>query len=196
MQRITFRKSFKDHFDVVIIDAEEYDNPHELVEYALKEWVEILLIDYYMTEKLWYNADDIEKEFKKINPHFPFLIVTSELNDAFINIDNPSIVYSKSIWEDNSKELPEFKTKLEKIIEKYQAQLTFYQTRLDELMEKLNKEWLTPEEEDEYVKVNTFISEVNWIDIPKSFFSVNTNKKLDEIIEKTEILLAKLEKNE
>lgn len=196
IQRITFRKIFKDKFDIFIVEAEKYDTPRELLEDSLKSWVDILLIDYYMTEQLWYNADQLEEEFKKINPHFPFLIVTSEIDDAFLHIDNPSIVYSKSIWKDNNQELADFKTKLEKIIEKYQNKLHEYEIELEELEKKSTNELLTPEEEDRFVKINKFLLETKWDFTSGSFFSNDTNKKLDSIIEKTEELLDKLWENE
>lgn len=193
VQRIIFEEAFEEDFEISIIDFENDINPKELVEYALSEKVDILLIDYDMAAQLWYWWKEIEEELHKINPYFPFLIVTSQIRDAFDHIENPSIVYSKDIWNwDNPKSLQDFKIKLEKIVEKYKENILNSEVELKDLVLKSESNELTPEEEDKYVKLNKFILETHSDTTWASFFTKSTNNKLDALIEKTDELLDKL----
>lgn len=196
-QRIIFESAFEDDFNVKIIETETIDSPDKLLDSALAEKVDILLIDYDMFDVLWYWWKELEHELNKLNPHFPFMIVTSQIKDAFDHIENPSVVYSKEVWDwENDTSLQNFKIKLEKIIEKYKKDILESEIELKNLLDKMDKTDLTPEEEDRYVKLNKFISEIHSDPTWSSFFSWCTNSKLDSIIEKTEELLGKLWKNE
>jgi len=193
-QWVWFYDNFSDIFDVQFIDASIYSEltPNQLITLALEYKLDLLIVDFSLEAKLSYNWDKLEEAVNKINPHFPFLISTTDSSDALNHINNPEIVFSKKNCSD-PEQWPIFKKQIIKIIEKYQNTIIKYESELMSMKEKINS--LTPEEENRYVEINRFLSEI-WGDFTSSsFYSISTNKKLDEVILLTEDLLSKLWEN-
>ncbi len=192
-QWIRFYDNFSDEFETIFIDASKYANlaPNQLILLALEQQLDLLIVDFSLDAKLPYNWEKLEEAINQINPHFPFLISTTDSSDALNHINKPEIVFSKKIVKD-SEQLQIFKKQITKLIEKYKSSLIAYEEELRQLIEKKDANVLTPEEENRYVEVNKFLSETKWDLTSSSFYVLSTNKKLDDIITLTETLLHKL----
>lgn len=200
-QRSHFYHQFKDEFEITTPEP-----PNDIEDIPLffsdlfSSGVDMFIVDFSMIEILGYNADLLEQELLKMNPHFPFLITTSAIQDAFNHIDNPNIVYDKATRNkeengiDKNQDLINFKNKIKKIIEKYKYTKEKYELVEENLNEKFIKGELSTEEEDSFIKAIQFLMEIEGNKTPISYFTKSTNNKLDKLIEETEKLLNKFEK--
>ncbi len=197
-QRNQFRQTFKDDFDVCLIDLKQAITEEEIIREVFDNHLDALIVDYRMDEFLGYNGDLIVRNLTEKNPHFPVIILTSYEEDALDFVDDANIINGKEIWDGESEaELNFFKKKLNRIITNYYEKITDAEEKLKELEAIKNDGGLQPNEEDEYIKVNNFLGKVfgGGEYLSGTFYSVDTNKKLDSLIEKTEQLLNKLSKN-
>lgn len=197
-QRNQFHQTFKDDFDVWLTDLEQATTEEEIIREVFDKHLDGLIVDYKMDEFLGYNGDSIVRKLTEKNPHFPVIILTSHEEDALDFVDDANIINGKEIWDGESEaELNFFKKKLNRIITNYYEKITDAEEKLKELEAIKNDGGLQPNEEDEYAKVNNFLGEVfgEGKYLAGSFYSEETNKKLDSFIERTEQLLNKLSDN-
>ena len=195
-QRNSFRQEFKSDFEVVLIEATGGRTPDELIEEAFEKKVDLLIIDYQMESATGFNGNAIEKRIKQINPHFPVLVSTSHVWQALDYIDDPNITYDKDIWSwENPGTLVIFKKRLSSLINNYNTSIINAKAELLILDNIRKAQWLSPIEEDRFIELNNFLDYIhgNGEHLSRTFYSVDTNKKLDELIEKTESLLDKIQ---
>lgn len=192
--RLHFRQTFKDEFEIYSIEFDKNSTEDDLIREAFDSQVDILVIDYRMDAALGFNGDSIARRLDEINPYFPKIIWTSHEGDAINFVDNVNLINDK----DDSTEKPDFFiSKFNRLINDYYEDITNAEEKLRILEEKRKTEGLTSYEEQEYVGVNNFLGKVfgGGEYLSGTFYSVDTNKKLDSLIEKTEQLLNKLSEN-
>lgn len=196
-QRNQFYQTFKADFEVCNIEAAAGDTVEKLVSEALTNHVELLLVDYQMSHVLGFNGDSIARMMSEVNPYFPVMIFTSYEEEALDFVDDANKVYGKDIWSgDDEAELQVFKKKINTLINSYNNRINEASETLSRLKAKKDSEGLTPEEEDRYMELNVFLEQVanKGGHLPRTFYSQETNKKLDVLLEKTEQLLDRLSK--
>ena len=194
-QWLSFKNNFEADFDLEYINptAETSKDLETYILDLLKSDVDILLIDFLMVDQVGYNWDTIEKTLAKHNPYFPFLIVTSNVEDAFNDINNPLNVYSKMIWDQNhTDDLKNFKLQIKYLIENYRKNITNKQTRLKELKQM---DSIPQKLENEYIELNQFFAKLSGDVISISNLTLESWKKLDKLLEKTQNLLNELNKD-
>jgi CheY-like chemotaxis protein len=194
-QRNQFRQTFKDDFEVYLIEGYEGVTIEELITEAFDSHIDMLVIDYEMEEFYGYNGDAIARAMHSVKPHFPVIIFTSHESDALDFVDNGNIVNGKDIWSgDHHVELEVFKKKLNSLISSNKNKIVEAEETLKALEAKKKEGGLEPNEEDQYVEVNNFLDKSFDGDehLSRTFYSENTNKRLDYIIAKTEELIKKL----
>jgi hypothetical protein len=87
------------------------------------------------------------------------LIVTSNVEDAFNNINNSLNVYSKMIWDkSHTDDLKNFKLQIKYLIKNYRKNIIDKEIRLKELkqMDPIPKEL-----ENEYIELNQFFAKLS-----------------------------------
>jgi hypothetical protein len=126
---------------------------------------------------LTQDADKAKKESKLINPRF---------------ILSKSIMHIKSSTEEDRKA---FKETIRLEIVSHKTIIQAKVKRLNELQKLKKAKKLTPILENEYIELNNQVSKmITGDEIPMKYFSSETNKKLDDIISKTDSLIAKIGK--
>jgi CheY-like chemotaxis protein len=196
-QRNQFHQTFKDDFEIYNIETAAGDTVERLIGEALTNHVDLLLIDYQMSDVLGFNGDSIARKLEEMNPHFPVMILTSFEDEALDFVDDANKVYGKNIWSgDDEAELQVFKKKLKTLINSYNKRVVAAETELESLKSKKEAEGLESNEEEKYIELNIFMEEVagKGGHLPRTLYSQETNEKLDELIDKTEQLLDRLTK--
>jgi len=141
-----YERKLRDHFDVVTYDLPKGTPLENLLEQIYKSDIDLLMVDYLMVNKgiLTYNGDEVVRQFDDIKPHFPMIIFTNEENQAFPNVDNPNIIYDKSLVNEDMGKLVDILTKN---IEVYRRFIDKRQEVIAELLKKgESAEGLTAEE--------------------------------------------------
>lgn len=195
-QRSSFYHAFIEDFNVYIFEPDENSTEEELIREAFDNHVDILIIDYQMDELLNFNGDSIDRKLHEINPYFPVIVLTSYENDAIGHIDDVRVMYGKEILDNETspEKLELFKKKIIALINHYDSEIKEAEERLRSLEEKRVTEGLESSEEQKYIEDNNFLGKVYGEGeyLSGAFYSIETNKKLDKLIEKTEQLLAKI----
>ena len=194
-QWLSFKNNFEADFDVEHINptAETSKDLETYILNLLKSDIDILLIDFLMVDQVGYNWDTIEKILAKHNPYFPFLIVTSNVEDAFNDINNSLNVYSKTIWDQNhTDDLKNFKLQIKYLIENYRKNIIDKEKRLKKLKQM---DSIPQELENEYIELNQFFAKLSGDVISISNLTLESWKKLDKLLENTQNLLNELNKN-
>jgi len=195
-QQNAFHQTFKDDFEIYIIPLNQDSTEDDLIRDGIDNHIDLLVVDYQMDHFLRFNGDSIARRLDELNPYFPKILLTSHENDALDFIDDANIVNSKDIWSgDSPSDLDIFKKKLIRIINSYNSAIDEAEEALEELEKKRIATGLDPDEEQRYVDKNTFLNKVfgQGKYLSGTFYSVETNRKLDSLIEKTEQLLNKFD---
>lgn len=195
-QRNTFYQTFKNDFDIYQFDLDRKLEEEELIRETFENHLDALIIDYRMDGYFGFNGDSIVDKLNEINPYFPKILLTSFPFEALDFVDDANIVNTKDIWsgDDSAKDLEIFIKKLNRLINIYYEKISDAENELRKLDEKRETTGLETNEEEKYIELNKFLSKIvgESKDLPRSFYSQETNAKLDSLIEKTEQVLNKL----
>lgn len=193
-QRNSFYHFLKDDFEVVLFDITEAIDSNLLAERILDSSLDILVLDFRLDETglIDFNADELVEKIQEVNKHYPLVILTSYEVDALDHIPNANLVNGKD--EMLGAKIDIFKQKLNRIANTYKTKIESSTGELEQLEKKREAEGLTPSEEDRYVELNNFLDKTVSAKghISRSFYSEDTNRRLDELINKTEQLLKKI----
>lgn len=190
-----FYQTFKDDFEIYEFELTKDAKPESLIKQAFAEHLDALVIDFRMNGFFGFNGDLIVEKLDEINPFFPKIILTSHI-EALDFVDDANIVNSKEIWSgESNNDLDFFIKKLNRSISTYYKKIKDSEQELMVLEEKRKKLGLDSSEEVKYIKLNNFLSKIagQSQDLPKEFYTQETNEKLDILIEKTEQMLNKLQ---
>jgi DNA-binding NtrC family response regulator len=116
-----YERKLREYFDLVGYDLPKGTTLENLLEQIYRSEIDLLLVDYLMVNKgiLTYNGDQVVRNFEEIRPHFPMIIFTNEEAQAFPNVDNPNIIYDKSLVNNDIKRLVSILTKNIEIYRKF-----------------------------------------------------------------------------
>lgn len=193
-QRNSFYHYLKDEFEIILPEITEDTSVENLVDEILKLNLDVLVLDYMLSENglVDFNAESLVERIFEFNRYYPLIILTSYETDALDQIANAHLVNGKDILE---SKLAIFKHKLIKIAQEYKGEIKTAEQELEQLEEKRNSgEGLSSSEEDRYVELNSFLDATidNKGKVSRTFYSEDTNKKLDNLINLTEQMLKKL----
>ena len=190
-----FERALRDNFELVPYKIEKGLPLSELMDRIYQSGVDMLLIDFLMVDSglVTFNGDDVAREYEKIKPRFPMLIFTNEEKQAFPQVDDPTMIYTK-----NQTDMTHFAAILTRSIENYQNQIQKHKDTLNNLLEKGEKQGLTAEER--HTVLSTQLDLKNYdkrsVEVP---FQLLDEKKLDDISktrkEAEEYLKSLLDKN-
>lgn len=186
-------RNLRDDFDIIGYAIPKNLPKEDLIDQVYKSEVDLLLIDYLMTDKgyLNFNGDDFIRDYEKVKPRFPMIIFTTHENDAFPHVDNPNIIYSKQLLKDNKTYLVQL---INKNIERYKNYISERKNQIDELLQKKAQKNLNS------IEKNTLLGmqfELNILDkraneVPLQLLEDNTFEKLSSVTKEAEAFLASL----
>lgn len=191
----TFYQTFKEDFDIYEFELAQEAKAEDLIRETFDNHLDALIIDYRLNSFFDYNGNLIVEKLNEINPFFPKILLTSFPLEALDFVDDANIVNTKDIWSgDSAKDLEIFIKKLNRLINTYHEKVNDTEKELKSLEEKRKVSGLEAAEEDRYIVLNDFLSKSvgESKSLPRSFYSQETNAKLDSLIEKTEQVLNKL----
>jgi len=193
----TFYQNFKSEFDVKLFEVNEETELDTLVTQIFDSAIDILVLDFRLDETglVDFNADQIMDKIQERNLYYPLIVLTSHETDALDHLSDAHVVNGKDLLDMGDEKLLILKHKVSKIAGDYKKKIAEAEIELKTLEEKRFKGGLLPNEEDRYVQLNSFLDKtiVAKGHLSRSFYSVDTNKRLDDLIEKTESLLRKLD---
>lgn len=191
-----FLRYATDEFEVIPIKPME--DIEELIDTIISVKVEALIVDFDLTDKdpsIHYMGNEVIENFLKERHDFPVFVLTAYDERAIDDGKDVNIVYEKKLMFEKD---PKFKEKVRKQIEKYKKKLKEAEVRLLQLQEKNKTEGLTYDEEQELIDLDDFIekslSKRNLT--PKELKTLTNEKMLSEILEKADLMLKAISKNE
>lgn len=192
--RNTFYQHLKGDFEVVLYDLTDESTLDSIVDWVFQFKLDMLVVDFRLDASgiIDFNADRIIEKMQERNLFFPMIVFTSHELDALDYISNANMLNAKEM---NREVLVK---KLTKIINEYYERIHSIKQRLKELEAIRLTVGLNPSEEDEYVEKNNIIDKYTNAreHISRTFYSEDTNKRLDSLITKTEELLARIPKTD
>jgi len=179
-----YERSLRSYFDVVSYNIEKGTELADLLQQVYDSEIDLLMVDYLMVDKgvVTFNGDEVARQFEEIKPRFPVIIFTNEEAQAFPQVDNPNIIYDKSLVTTDIKRLVEV---LNKNILAYKNYIGKRQDAIEELLLKGEKgEGLTPEEKHILLQ-----NQMELINLDKTSnevpFQLLDDKKLDDLSKTT-----------
>jgi DNA-binding NarL/FixJ family response regulator len=164
---------------------------------------DFLIVDYTLNEKTGcaFNGDEILSDFIKKFPHFPAILLTNHGEEAIASSEsiNPEIIHSKGETIEPDI-IPTFIARIKKRIEEYKQSITDAEQRAVSLIYKKNSgEELNINEEEELIKLDAFLDDIIGADssiVPDQMKELSNDNKIAELLNKTDILLEKLQSYE
>ncbi|PKB15113.1 hypothetical protein [Flavobacterium sp. 5] len=98
-QVVKIEMKLRAYFDVIGFDITPGLELNNLLKQVYDSDIDLLMVDYLMVDKgiLTFNGDEVIRAFEEIKPRFPMIIFTNEESQAFPQVDNPNIIYDKSL---------------------------------------------------------------------------------------------------
>ena len=193
-EREAFLTYFEGQFDC--IELPTMSNIDELVDIIRSEKIDAIAIDYKLMDhnsSFKYNGDYFFKSLQEALLDYPAFILTSDPNHAKQESSkiNPFFILDKGGMDLTNSQL---RMDVFTIIQNHKNQIKHDLSELKILEEIRAADGLSSIQEDDYVELNNKIAKtVNGkSSIPRSFYSVETNSKLDDVINKAEEILKNL----
>jgi hypothetical protein len=193
----TFQRQVHETLDVLeFIPKPDLD---EFVQELLNSEAEAFVVDFRLNVgridvegPITYNGSELVEKILAVRKGFPCFVLTGYDEDAVQQTTDVNYVYSKDILEPGKQ--PGNITLAEKIrvqIEHYQANLKKQNERFEALLHKSETQGLTEAEENELLKLDSFLESV--LDDRESLAPEKKNEiavgKIEELINSTQELL-------
>lgn len=193
-----FERDMENIFKVKAVQIQRDTVLQDLVKKLIDWNFDYLIVDFHLSERTGcgYNGDEVLKLFLDELPHFPAMLLT--------NFDENAIESAKNLDVDkihrkvsNDEQLSLFVARVKAKIEQYREDRKNKESRLIELKEKSAADDLTAKEEEEAIKIDTFLEQTlgKSPDLAKTVLSSNSSR-LDTLLTKTDSLIEKLEQYE
>jgi DNA-binding NtrC family response regulator len=153
-------RKLRDYFKIVSYEIPEGLDLNQLIKKVYESKIDILLIDYTMEHYLSYNGDKIAREFEKIKPNFPIIIFTNNENDAFPQVDNPTIIFDKSLLNTPTQK-EKFIQTLKKLADNYYRKIEEKRALINQLIEKRETEGLNSKEKNDLFNLQLNLSNLD-----------------------------------
>jgi len=178
----------------------------EMIEYIIKLSPDALVTDFRLNEmkndikyNIPYNGVDLVEEFQSIRNHFPCFVLTALDDEAVNQSDDVNIVYIKNILynkeEGNAK--AKFLDRVIGQIEHYKSRIENARKVLDELVNIRKSGNADIGIENRIIELDDFLEKS--IDakssIPPEFKTLSNSDRLDNILNKVDELLKKIDNN-
>ncbi|MCY4184280.1 MAG: hypothetical protein OXC82_13185 [Rhodobacteraceae bacterium] len=174
--------------EIKLVDPEPWKDPEKLIEYLLEDHIDVLIIDYFLSEvaELNYSGKDLADHLLRLRPGFPCFVLTSFEVNAINDSSDVNLVYSKN---------SQYFERVKKQVQNYQTRIKGWEKKLLELLDVPISERTAPQIEkivelDHLIEnalggeniLSNRVKEVLWEDI----------KIRKDLIEKTEELIKEI----
>ncbi len=191
---------FDDSFNVK--EIKKFNTTGDLVSLIKSENIDVLAIDYKLKDhnnNFKQNGNLIFKGLSDTLKGFPAFILTNDAKNAqreSKRINSFFIVDKRKTHLATGKEKNEFLKEIKANIKVYKDEINTKLKKLKKLEVLKRKGVLDEEQENEYLEITNDLSKIitGASPIPLKYFSQETNKKLNEIISKTDTLIKKMTK--
>lgn len=195
---------FEDDFNITRISS--INSIEELIQIIKEEKIDVLSIDYKLKDhnsEIPYNGDYFFTEIMERFGDFPAFVLTRDVENARNQSKkiNPRFIVDKT--NIHNYLLKEFKDDKEKFIEDLQFEIIVHRNKVEEDIAELkelqelidNGGDISGKDQNRYMELNNRVEKSisGYSQIPMTYFSKETNDRLDDLIQKTEDLLNKLE---
>jgi len=201
-----FVEKFPSRVELIPLTALPLASKEEMIEYIFKLAPDALVTDFRLNEmkrdityNIPYNGVDLVEEFQSIRNHFPCFVLTALDDEAVNKSDDVNIVYIKNILykkeDENAK--AKFLDRVLGQIEHYKSRIENAKNELDELLSirKAGKADIIIE--NKIIELDDFLEKS--IDaknsIPSEFKTLSNSNRLDNILNKVDELLKKIDKD-
>lgn len=174
----------------------------EMIQAIDDERPDAIVIDHKLNEmkidikyNVSFNGTEIANLYQKIHPEFPLFIMTAYDDDAISVSKDVNVVYRKSILHSSpEEERVGFSIRIVEQISKYKKRLQDSQRELTELLQKREKNGLTLTEQDELVRLDSFLEKSldSYTSLPDDLKTSQSLLILSDLIEKVDKVLEKL----
>lgn len=200
-QLYVHRNDTEKKFNVVPFEPESDIN--SLAQRILSSGIDAIVSDYRLNEfksDVTYTGVELVNLILQKRHEFPCFVLTSFDDDAAKKSNDVNIVYIKSILNGSESDAKvNFIYRVELQILKYKSKVESAKRELETLIAKRKVNPLSIADEDKFVELSHFMDGVlvGEESLPRSFYSNDTNAKLDSLINLSDQILKKLdEENE
>jgi hypothetical protein len=153
-----YERDLRKYFDVIGFTINPGLELNDLLKQVYDSDIDLLMVDYLMVDKgvLTYNGDEVARAYEEIKPRFPVIIFTNEESQAFPHVDNPNIIYDKSLVKND---LNYFVELLNKNISAYKNYIEKRKNIISDLLLKGENAGLSPDEK--HILLQTQIELIN-----------------------------------
>lgn len=108
-QVLQYERKLRPYFDVISYNIVKGTALPDLLKQIYDSEIDLLMVDYLMVDKgvVTFNGDEVARQYEEIKPRFPIIIFTNEEGQAFPQVDNPNIIYDKSLVTNDINRLVE-----------------------------------------------------------------------------------------
>lgn len=144
-QVVKYERDLRKHFEVIGFDIKQGLELNDLLKQVYDSDIDLLMVDYLMADNgmLTYNGDEVARAYEEIKPRFPVIIFTNEETQAFPHVDNPNIIYDKSLVKNDLNYFVEI---LNKNILSYKNYIEKRKNIINDLLLKGENEGLSSDE--------------------------------------------------
>ncbi|MDD2383951.1 MAG: hypothetical protein PHN18_07130 [Sulfurospirillaceae bacterium] len=184
-QQTTFYHYFKDLYDdVKSFEITENTTIESLIIDIEKYKVDILVIDFELTGNGFVNFDAHQflKSFLKKYPHYPYVILTGNEDDAYDHINDVNKIYTKEALPES---IEHFNRILLKSIDNYHNEIAENEKIIRVFSEKKNKKGLTLFEEEAFYKAHMYMDEISYKEMPTQMTTYQGITQLSDFLNET-----------
>ena len=142
-----------------------------------------------------FDGSELMDAYLDERPGFPCFVLTSFDDEAIYRSHDLNIVYLKRDLHPSKDDKITFADRIIQKIVSYQAEISNAQERLNDLMELRRNNQATSKDEQELIELDSFLERSlgQKTQVPAGMKELSNMKRLNELIEKADAILAKLE---
>lgn len=193
---ILFKQQFSDYFDIVILQIDSSTKLEDVISWIYSTHLDLVVVDYNLKENLPidFYGNEILETLNRQRLNFPMYMFTSYEDEAISESDEliDDLIFEKHLVSKNREIMI---TRIKNKIKKYKSELEQKEKRHRELSLKTE---LTIIEEEELLRLDYFLEEAtNKLgSTPITLKDTRSLKKLCELIDKADKIIAKVGKDE
>ena len=142
-----------------------------------------------------FDGSELMDAYLDERPGFPCFVLTSFDDEAIYRSHDLNIVYLKRDLHPSKDDKITFADRIIQKIVSYQTEISNAQERLNDLMELRRNNQATSKDEQELIELDSFLERSlgQKTQVPAGMKELSNMKRLNELIEKADAILAKLE---
>lgn len=179
--------------NIELVFYEGDNNVNSIIDWLISEGILCLFVDYDLQKKFKQNGTELVFSINQSLPDFPCIMLTNYPEQS----RNEKIVPKRLIWDRekmNEMDLSEIIDTINNEVDVYQKRKTTLSKEYERLVSSRNTPTFTAADEERLLQLHTVFSKYGETDdIPSPLLSSETNKKLDNLIDRISRLIEKKE---